>query len=184
MTLLRILEDITERKQKLTMYDIMYITIELTKIKTQKYKRYEGAKYNNEVLKRIENLYNIVIADFFESVKLEYKNFNFIHDSKVYKLYNDIYLQGGRCIYNIKNEELENRKKEFLCDLVNIGFEIEKTKSLLLNSNFTIIDITDKQFENLLEGYNGYVANYMGHSIEFQYVVTIFKEIKYMYSKK
>lgn len=185
MILLGILEDIENRKQQLTMYDIMYITIELTKLKIQIYKIDNLKNINdNEYIKKIENIYKIIIDTYFNNLKLEYKNFNFVNDSNVYKLYNDIYLQGWRCLYSLKNEDLENLKRNFLCDLANIGFEIEKVKFTSKNEYLLNIEITDKQFENLLSGYNKYVANYMNHSVEFQYVITIFKEIKYIYLKK
>lgn len=185
MILLGILEDIAERKQRLTMYDIMYITIELTKIKTQINKINKiGGWSDNEYITKLEKLYTIIINDYFNALGLECKNFKFMHDSNVYKLYIDIYLQGSRCLYKLKNDELENHKRDFLCDLANIGFEIEKLNNFCENIEFSNIDITDKQFSNLLSGYNDYVLNYMSHSVEFQYVVDIFREIKYLYLKR
>ncbi len=182
MILLGILEDIEERKQQLTMYDIMYITIELTRFKAQMCKENKMGGYTDtDLLKKLEDLYETITEEYFEKVREDCKSFDFMHYSMVYKLYFNVSLQGSRCSYKMKDEDVENRKRKFLCDLANIGFEVEKSTFLCGKNEEIKIDLTKEIFEELLESYEYYVNNYMSHSLEFQCVVDIFKKIKKIY---
>lgn len=187
MTLLKKLRCINKRVKedndirKLNMYELMSITIEIGELKTKSIKNGRFSGFENEkYLEELCKVYNEIINQYFSLDSSKLKNYIISYNSPTYNLYYNIQMQVYRWHYEYIEETKANTKKKFLCYLVSISFEVEKT--IYLNSQGEIIEkkYDIKKHEKIKEMYNDYLFNnYLSKEMEF--VREVFKLIEKEY---